>query len=77
MLAPIFAQTTVHGDDLVFTLRRLCLPIFATKIALIALVASPCDRPVLTWLGTGFATGMLIIICTVAGGIGRWHFRAG
>lgn len=65
MLAPIVAQST-SLDSIGYHLRRLCLGIFATQLAILPLIAI-MGQPLLSWLGLGFTTGLIVTLVVMVG----------
>ncbi|QLC24407.1 polysaccharide biosynthesis protein [Parasphingopyxis algicola] len=65
MLAPIVAQTN-SLDIIGYHLRRLCLGIFTTQLAILVLIAI-LGQPLLDWLGAGFAAGLTVALVVLVG----------
>lgn len=65
MLAPVIAQSG-SLDAIGYHLRRLCLGIFATQLAIFALIAI-LGQPLLSWLGPGFAAGLIVALVVLVG----------
>ncbi len=65
VLAPIAAQST-SSENIGHHLARLGLFIFAIQTVLICLFAI-FGEAMLTWLGTGFATGLLVVLIILIG----------
>lgn len=65
MLAPIIAQSR-SIETIGSHLRRLCLGVFATQLAIVALIAI-LGQPLLAWLNAGFAAGLIVVMVVLIG----------